>query len=150
MQPQGCFPHVSSPAHLKFASLTIMVFVVIGFSSDPVTAQIKEESQGTLVRDSVIVRRVLKTVRSHVLSITKDRRKPLVIKQNKKSRRFIVVEFPREVSKSKSGYTAQIDVDEYDHKIPRILYVDVKVSKGKYKVTRIRIGPNHFRDSVQK
>ncbi len=98
------------------------------------------------VKDSIIVRKVLNTVRSHVLSLTKDRRKPLLVKEGKKSRRFIVVEFLNSVTLSKGLYTAKLDVDEFDHKIPRILYVDVKPLKKSFRVIRIRIGPNHFRN----
>jgi hypothetical protein len=111
-----------------------------------VNAQTKDE----VVRDSVLVKKVLKAVRSHVLSVTKDRRKPLVVREKRKSRRFIVMGFPETVTRNKNRYTAQIDVDEYDHKIPRLLYIDVKASKGKYRVAKIRIGPNHFREDVKK
>ena len=99
-----------------------------------------------IAQDSVVVKKVLKAVRVHVLSLTKDRRRPLVVREGKKSRRFMVVDFLTPVSKTKSVYTAQVDADEYDHKIPRILYVDVKLFKGTYRVTRIRIGPNRFRN----
>jgi hypothetical protein len=98
------------------------------------------------VQDSIVIKKVLKAVKSHILSITKDRRRPLVVKDGKNRRRFIVMGFPDKISRNENGYTAEVDTDEFDHKIPRILYVDVKASKGKYKVTRIRIGPNRFRD----
>ncbi len=106
---------------------------------------LKSES-GEAVKDTIVVKEVLNTVRTHVLSLTKDRRKPLVVKEGKKSRRFIVVEFLSPVSLNKGLYTARIDVDEFDHKIPRILYVDVKPLKKSFRVIRIRIGPNHFRN----
>ena len=108
--------------------------------------QVTLKESGNIVQDSVVIKRVLKTVRTHVLSVTKDRRRPLVVKDGKKSRRFIVMNFLDGVSYKKGVYTAQVDTDEFDHKIPRILYVDVRVSKGIYKVSRIRIGPNRFRD----
>ncbi len=120
-----------------------------GLSLGLAGVQVAENTTEKTVQDSVVVKKVLKIVRSHVLSVTKDRRKPLVIREKKKSRRFIVREFLGTVTKSKGGYTAQIDADEYDHKIPRILYVDVKASKGKYSITRIRIGPNHFRNDAK-
>ncbi len=108
--------------------------------------QAKMQADENVVRDSVVIKKVLKSVRMHVLSITKDRRRPLVVREGKKSRRFIVLEFLRTVSRNKNVYTAQLDTDEFDHKIPRILFVDVRASKGIYRVTRIRIGPNHFRN----
>ncbi|HEY6952436.1 MAG TPA: hypothetical protein VI758_08510 [Bacteroidota bacterium] len=103
------------------------------------------QSGSTVVNDSVVIANVLKTVSSHVLSVTKNRRRPLVVKDGKKSRRFIVIKFPGEVTKNRNIYTAQVDCDEFDHKIPRILFADVKISKGVYRVVRIRMGPNHFR-----
>ncbi len=114
--------------------------------ADPQQSQI--QTGGLAVRDSVVIRKVLKAVKTHILSVTKERRRPLVIKEGRKSRRFIVVDFLTPVFKDKGIYTAQVDADEYDHKIPRILYVDVRVAKGIYKVSRVRIGPNHFRDNV--
>ncbi len=108
--------------------------------------QVDTLSHENVVQDTVIVAKVLKTVKTHILSITKDRRRPLVVKDGKKSRRFIIREFLDKVSRNKNVYTAQLDTDEFDHLIPRILYVDVKRIKGAYKVTRIRIGPNHFRN----
>jgi hypothetical protein len=107
--------------------------------------QTPEKTSGSIIQDSVVVKKVLKAVRTHVLSVTKDRRRPLVVKEGKKSRRFIVVEFLTPVSRENNVYTAQVDADEFDHKIARILYVDVRASKGSYKVSRIRVGPNHFR-----
>lgn len=98
-----------------------------------------------VVQDTTVKKKVLKAVSTHVLKLTKNRSKPLLIKDGKKRRRFIVREFLDSVSLNKNVYTAQVDVDEYDHKIPRILFVDVKFSKGAYKVGSIRIGPNHWR-----
>jgi hypothetical protein len=112
----------------------------------PPLQQVASKESGNVAQDSVIIKKVLKAVRTHVLTVTQDRRRPLVIKDGKKSRRFIVMNFLDSVSQNKGVYTAQVDADEFDHKIPRILYVDVKVSKGNYKVSRIRIGPNRFRD----
>ncbi len=126
--------------------LILVIFAVAGSLADAAVAQDGKEPVGTVVNDTVLTGKVLKAVRSHVLSVTKDRRKPIVIREKKKTRRFIVMGFMETVTRNKSGYTAQIDVDEYDHKIPRILYVDLKSIKGKFKVTKIRIGPNHFRD----
>ena len=100
----------------------------------------------SVVQDSIVIKKVLKAVKSHVLAITRDRKRPLVVKDGKKRRRFIVMGFPDKIFRNKNGFTAEVDTDEFDHKIPRILYVDVKASKGTYKVTRIRIGPNRFRD----
>jgi hypothetical protein len=97
------------------------------------------------VQDSTIKKKVLKAVSTHFLKMTKNRSNPLVVKDGKQKRRFIVREFLDPVSVKKNVYTAQVDVDEYDKKIPRILFVDVKVSKGIYKVSTIRIGPNQFR-----
>ncbi len=112
-------------------------------AADPAWAQ----ERGSVVQDSVVSRKVLSAVRAHIRSITKDRRRPLTVKDGKKTHKFIVVGFLDAVSLSKGTYTAQIDADEFDHKIPRILYVDVKFSKTSFKVTRIRIGPNHFREN---
>ena len=108
--------------------------------------QVQIQAEENVVQDSIVIKKVLKAVRIHVLSVTKDRRRPLVVKDGKKSRRFIVVEFIGTVTRNKSLYTAQLDTDEFDRKIPRILFVDVKVTKGIYKVVRTRIGPNHFRN----
>ena len=119
-----------------------------------IPARAQDQTQASkntdIVQDSVVIKKVLRAVRSHVLSVTKDRRKPLIVREGKKSRRFIVINFLGSVTRNKNIYTAQVDVDEYDHKIPRILYVDVKGVKGTYKVTKIRIGPNHFRDDDKK
>lgn len=98
-----------------------------------------------VVQDTTVKKKVLKAVSTHVLKLTKNRSKPLVVKDGTKRRRFIVREFLDSVSLTKSVYTAQVDVDEYDTKIPRILFVDVKLTKGVYKVGTIRIGPNHWR-----
>ena len=108
--------------------------------------EIRREPGAEVVSDSVVIKNVLKAVTAHVQSVTKDRRRPLVVKDGKKSRRFIVMDILGSVTRNKSNYTAQLDTDEFDHKIPRILYVDVKSTKGGYKVTKIRIGPNRFRD----
>ncbi len=134
------------------ASLKTTIFLVScnlfagTLAATPLNAQ-TQTSDGA-VQDSAVVKKVLRAVRAHVLTVTKDRRRPLVVKEGKKSRRFIVVDFLAPVSKAKSVSTAQVDADEYDHKIPRILYVDVKATKGAYKVSRIRIGPNHFRENM--
>ena len=133
-----------------YTTLTLVALWVAGFSLEPADAQEKSKPDGSVVRDSIIIEKVLKAVRSHVLSVTKHRRKPLVVREKRKSRRFIVMNFLGPVTKDKGVYTAQIDVDEYDHKIPRILYADVKATRGRYRVTKIRIGPNHFRDEVKK
>lgn len=108
--------------------------------------EIRREPGAEVVSDSVVIKNVLKAVTAHVQSVTKDRRRPLVVKDGKKSRRFIVMDILGSVTRNKSNYTAQLDTDEFDHKIPRILYIDVKSTKGVYKVTKIRIGPNRFRD----
>ena len=97
------------------------------------------------VQDTTVKKKVLKAVSTHILKLSKDRSKPLVVKDGNKKRRFIVREFLDTVSLKKNVYTAQVDVDEYDTKIPRILFVDVKLTKGTYKVSAIRIGPNRFR-----
>ncbi len=150
MTPPRVVPLASFFVLRKQTVVILLALAAAGFLLEQVTAQVREESSGTVVQDSVIVKKVLQTVRAHVLSITKDRKKPLVIREKKKSRRFIVMGFLQTVTKNKYTYTAQIDADEYDHKIPRILYADVKVSKGKYRVTKIRIGPNHFRENDKK
>ena len=129
--------------------LALLTLLVIVLTEPRGQAQEQVPSEGKAVQDTIVIKNVLKAVRSHVLSVTKDRRKPLVIREGKKSRKFIVMDFPGSVWKGKSVYTAQIDVDEYDHKIPRFLYIDVRVTKGKYKVTKIRIGPNHFREDTK-
>jgi hypothetical protein len=108
--------------------------------------EIRREPGAEVVSDSIVIKNVLKAVTAHVQSATKKMRRPLVVKDGKKSRRFIVREILGSVTQSKSAYTAQLDTDEFDHKIPRILYVDVKLTKGAFRVTRIRIGPNRFRD----
>lgn len=128
---------------------TIQILVLLSIFIMPTRAQDQTQPSriSNVVQDSVVIKKVLKVVRSHILSATKDRRKPLVIREKRKSRRFIVINFFGSVSKNKNVYTALVDVDEYDHKIPRILYVDVRVTKGVYKVSKIRIGPNHFREN---
>jgi hypothetical protein len=97
------------------------------------------------VQDTTVNNKVLTAVSTHILKLTKNRTMPLVVKDGTKKRRFIVRDFLDSVSVKKNVYTAQVDVDEYDHKIPRILFVDVRLSKGAYKVGTIRIGPNHWR-----
>jgi hypothetical protein len=108
--------------------------------------QVRREPGAEVVRDSVVMKKVLKAVAAHVRSVTRKRSIPLVVKDGKKSRRFIVREILGSVTRSRNIWTAQLDTDEFDHMIPRILYVDVKKTKGVYRVTTIRIGPNRFRD----
>lgn len=98
-----------------------------------------------VVQDTTLKKNILKAVSTHIQKLTKNRSKPLAVKDGAKKRRFIVHEILDSVSMKKNVYTAQVDVDEFDTKIPRILFVDVKLSKGVYKVGTIRIGPNHFR-----
>ena len=124
----------------------IATFLLVGRAPAQTREEIRREPGAEVVNDSVIIKSVLKAVTAHVQSVTKKMRRPLVVKDGKKSRRFIVKEILGSVTQSKSTYTAQLDTDEFDHKIPRILYVDVKSTKGTYRVIRIRIGPNRFRD----
>lgn len=131
------------------AYLTIILLVMmLSFRHDSVAlpfVRTLERSNENVIQDTVIVNRVLKAVSTYIQSTTKNGKRPLAVKDGKKSRRFIIVEILSAVSRNKNVYTVQLDTDEFDHKIPRILYVDVKASQGVYKVTRIRIGPNHFR-----
>lgn len=138
--------YTRSHSRIGILALSLLALPCANLFQPEIQAQTKDE----IVRDSVLVRNVLRTVRSHVLSVTKNRRKPLAIREKKKLRRFIVIDFPGHVTRSKNIYTAQLDVDEYDHKIPRFLYVDVRAIKGKYRVTKIRVGPNHFRENDKK
>lgn len=108
--------------------------------------EIRREPGAIVVSDSAVVKKVLKAVTSHVRSATRNSKKALVVRDGKKSRRFIVREILGNVYRNRTIYTAQLDTDEFDHKIPRILYVDVRQTKGVYRVIRIRIGPNRFRD----
>jgi len=106
----------------------------------------RTSSEKGIVNDKVVVDKVLKEVKTYVLRITRDRRRPLVVKEGKKSRRFIVVEFLGAVTRNENVYTAEIDADEFDHKIRRILYVDLQPYRKTFRIKRIRIGPNHFRN----
>ncbi len=127
----------------------VFLIAIAFFLPAGVDAAAYQQDHGSPVGDSLVVKKVLKAVRTHVLSATKSRKRPLVVKEGKKSRRFIVVNFLETVTHNKGVYTAEVDADEFDHKIPRILYVDVKASKGNYRVSRIRVGPNHFRETEQ-
>ena len=122
---------------MKSIVLLIMLFSIF---QRPVQAiqQSRTLSDENLVRDTVVIRQVLKSVKTHVLTVTKDRKHPLVVKDGRKSRRFLVREFLDKITRDKNIYTAQLDTDEFDHLIPRILYVDVRASRGTYKVIRIR------------
>lgn len=126
--------------------ILIAAFLLIGRAPAQTREEIRREPGAEFVSDSIIIKSVLKAVTAHVQSVTMKMRRPLVVKDGKNSRRFIVKEILGSVTQSKSSYTVQLDTDEFDHKIPRILYVDVKSTKGAYRVTRIRIGPNRFRD----
>lgn len=128
------------------SAILLILFLPASQMQAHVLQQVDTLSDKNVVQDTVVITKVLKTVKTHILSVTKDRKRPLVVKEGKKSRRFIVREFLGKVSWNKNVYTAELDTDEYDHLIPRILYVDVKRIKGAYRVTRIRIGPNRFRD----
>jgi hypothetical protein len=126
--------------------LLFAAFLMIGRVPAQTREELRREPGAEVVTDSSVIKSVLKTVKAHVQSVTKNGRRPLVVREGKKSRRFIVREFPGEVTRNKKTYTAQLDTDEFDHKIPRILYVDVQRVKNIYTVTRLRIGPNRFRD----
>jgi len=108
--------------------------------------EIRREPGANPVSDSVVIKNVLKVVTDHVRIATRNGKRPLVVKVGKKSRRFVVREILGAVYRNRTIYTAQLDADEFDHKIPRILYVDVRKSKGNYRVVKVRIGPNRFRD----
>lgn len=108
--------------------------------------EIRREPGANPVSDSVVIKNVLKVVTDHVRIATRNGKRPLVVKVGKKSRRFVIREILGAVYRNRTIYTAQLDADEFDHKIPRILYVDVRKSKGNYRVVKVRIGPNRFRD----
>jgi hypothetical protein len=127
-------------------TIILAALLLTGQLSAQTREQVRREPGAEVVRDSVVMKKVLKAVAAHVRSVTRNRRRPLVVKDGMKSRRFIVREILGSVTRSKNIWTAQLDTDEFDHMIPRILYVDVKKTKGVYRVTKIRIGPNRFRD----
>ena len=125
--------------------LLLAAFFCASHTTAPAVESLRAPYEDGVVQDTTVKKKVLKAVSTHVLKLTKNRSKPLVVKDGPKRRRFIVREFLDSVSVTKNVYTAQVDVDEYDHKIPRILFVDVKLTKGDYRVGTIRIGPNHWR-----
>jgi hypothetical protein len=138
-------PLFESGDHMRIIFI-LAAFLMTGQLPAQTREEIRREPGAEVVSDSVVIKNVLKAVTVHVQSVTKNRRRALVVKEGKKSRRFIVMDILGSVYLNKNIYTAQLDTDEFDHKIPRILYVDVKSTKGIFKVTKIRIGPNRFRD----
>lgn len=126
----------------------VLIFTVLFIASQVQARPYQQRpvsSDDTKIQDSVVITKVLNVVKMHVLRVTRNRRRPLVVREGKKSHRFVIIEFLGTVTRNKNVYTAQIDADEYDHKIPRILYVDVRSYKKSFRVLRVRIGPNHFR-----
>jgi hypothetical protein len=126
--------------------LILATLLSIGQLPAQTREEIRREPGAIVVNDSAVIKKVLKAVTSHVRSVTRNRKRVLVVRNGKESRRFIVREILGAVYRKKNIYTAQLDTDEFDHKIPRILYVDVRRTKGVYRVMRVRIGPNRFRD----
>jgi hypothetical protein len=126
--------------------LILATLFVVGRLPAHTREELRREPGAIVVSDSAVLKKVLKAVTSHVRSATRNSKRALVVKDGKKSRRFIVREILGAVYRNRNIYTAQLDTDEFDHKIPRILYVDVRKTKEVYRVIRIRIGPNRFRD----